>query len=261
MSDHRPIPFPPSAIARFPAFEKVVAGRRLAVFLDYDGTLTPIVDRPDRAVLDDGARAVLRRLAAVLPVAIVSGRDLEDVSRLVGLPDLAYAGSHGFDIRAPGLRVQIGEDALPALAAAQAELGERLAAVDGCLVERKRFAIAVHTRLVAADRKPEVERTVGAVATSHPELRVTGGKEIHELRPNQPWNKGRAVEDLIRRLGLADALPLYIGDDETDEDAFRALRGGGIGVRVMERPVPTEAGWSLRSPAEVVDLLDRLARA
>lgn len=250
---------PPSAGRDFAAFLEALAGRRPAVFLDYDGTLTPIVDRPERAVLDDATRAAVARLAALCPVAVVSGRDLDDVARMVGLGELVYAGSHGFDIRGPSLRTQIGLEYVPALERADAALRDRLAAVPGALVERKRFAIAVHTRLVEPAAKAAVVDAVRAVAAGEAELRVTGGKEIHELRPDLPWDKGRAVLALLDALGLGDAMPLYIGDDETDEDAFRALGGRGIGIRVMDPPGETAAGWSLCDPVEVRVFLERLA--
>ncbi|MDQ2101853.1 trehalose-phosphatase [Azospirillum isscasi] len=256
----------PSALARFDAFAAMLGDRRPAVFLDYDGTLTPIVERPDLAILDESVRSVIRRLAGLCPVAVVSGRDLEDVARHVGIGELIYAGSHGFDIRGPGLRTQIGEEYLGDLDAAEAALSRRLDGIAGVLVERKRFAIAVHTRRVAApEGKAAVAEAVHAVAASLPKLRVTGGKEIHELRPNLPWDKGRAVLSLLDRLGLAgpETLPLYLGDDETDEDAFRALaargEGRGAGIRVMDPPAPSAAGWSLKDPAEAGAFLDRLA--
>lgn len=254
----------PSALAQFDGFGAVLDGRQPVVFLDYDGTLTPIVERPDLAVLDEEVRTTIRRLASLCPVAVVSGRDLDNVAGHVGLEELVYAGSHGFDIRGPGLRTQIGMEYLPDLDAAEAALKDRLAGLRGALVERKRFAIAIHTRQMAPQDKPAVAEAVRAVAAEHPQLRVTGGKEIHELRPNLPWDKGRAVLALLDTLGLAGDgnVPLYLGDDETDEDAFRALagrgEGRGVGIRVMDPPSPTAAGWSLKDPAEAAAFLERL---
>lgn len=256
----------PSALQRFDDLAAALGDRRPAVFLDYDGTLTPIVERPDLAVLDPAVRALIRRLAALCPVAVVSGRDLDDVARHVGLEELVYAGSHGFDIRGPGLRRQIGTEYRDALEAAGDALAERLSGVSGALVERKRFAVAVHTRRVDPADKSGVAEAVRAVLSGSGRLRATGGKEIFELRPDLPWDKGRAVLALLDALGLggADVVPLYLGDDETDEDAFRAIAGRaiagrGIGLRVMEAPGPTTAGWSLRSPTEAAAFLERLA--
>ena len=144
---------------------------------------------------------------------------------------------------------------------AEGLLRDRLDGIVGALVERKRFAIAIHTRQVAPPEKPLVADTVRAVVEDQPRLRMTGGKELFELRPNLPWDKGRAVLALLEALGLegAGTLPIYIGDDETDEDAFRALAGRGVGVRVMEEPAETAATWSLHDPEEATAFLGRLA--
>lgn len=257
----------PSALAGFSGVTAALGGC-LAVFLDYDGTLTPIMPRPDQARLDPAVRAAVAELAALCPVAVVSGRDLEDVRAMVGLPGLVYAGSHGFDIAGPGLRHRVGEEWLPALTAAAAALDTALAGLDGVLVERKGFAIAVHTRQVAADAKPAVAAAVGRAADvgrtgpGGVPLRVTGGKEILEIRPPVPWDKGRAVLHLLDVWGLSGAVPLFLGDDETDEDGFRAVAGmAGVGIRVGDVPAGTvtAARWTLAGPWDVGVFLTRLS--
>ena len=242
----------------------LIEGSELAVFLDYDGTLTPIVDRPDLAVLSDPMRASVRRLAGLCTVAIVSGRDREDVAGLVGLDDLAYAGSHGFDISGPGgLRIEHQEGAAfsEAVDRAARRLENALRDIEGALVEPKRFAVAVHYRQVAADDVPAVERAVADVLEAVPELRRTEGKKVFELRPRFDWDKGRAVLWLIEALGLGrpEVLPIYLGDDTTDEDAFRALAGRGLGILVGPPEGETAADWTLKDPAAVGRFLDALA--
>lgn len=237
--------------------------RRPAVFLDYDGTLTPIVPDPAQATLAPDMREALERLAAVCPVAVVSGRDLADVRALVGINGLWYAGSHGFDIAGPaGERHERGLAFLPSLAAAEEELRPLVTAIDGARLERKRFAATVHFRQTPADLVPQVEAAVNRVAAGHPDLRRTGGKMIHELRPNVPWDKGRAVRWLLRMLGLdaPDVAPIYVGDDDTDEDAVRALgpRGLGLVVRGERDARPTLARYALDGPADVRTFLEAL---
>lgn len=252
-------PFVPSAITEFSGLISALSDGKPAIFLDYDGTLTPIVDRPEYAVLSQTVRARLARLAAVCPLAIISGRDLDDVTRLVGLKELVYAGSHGFDIRGPGVRRRIGEEALPVLDRAESEIRRKLVGFAGVVVERKRFAVAVHTRVAESEAKPAIAEAVRAATVPFPELRLTGGKEIHELRPDLPWDKGHAVLALLETMNLDSAVPVFVGDDETDEDAFRVLKGLGVCVRVMEAPGPTEAAWRLDGPDDVAVFLDRLA--
>lgn len=253
----------PSALESWEEITGRLADRRPAVFLDYDGTLTPIVSQPEDALLSDEMRSVLRELAGLCTVAIVSGRDREDVEPKVGLDGLVYAGSHGFDIKGPdGLRLEYegGRAALPDLEQAEGELEARLAAVPGARVERKRFAIANHYRNVAEEDVPRVERAVEEVAEMHERLRVSGGKKVLELRPDIDWDKGRAVLWLLEALGLDGeaVLPFYVGDDVTDEDAFHVLADRGIGVLVGTPAYKTNARYGLRDTLEVREFLQAL---
>src|SRR5881296_2695744 len=145
---------------------------RVAVFLDYDGTLTPIVCHPEDAWLPESMRHVLRELGAQAPIAILSGRDLDDVRRRVKIDGIVYAGSHGFDIAGPrGLRRQVATEFLPKLTIAEKELHEALDGIPGARVERKHFSIASHYRNVKESNLPRVEQAVRAVAARHRELR------------------------------------------------------------------------------------------
>jgi trehalose-phosphatase len=235
--------------------------RSLVIFLDFDGTLTPIVSRPDQAVLMDSVRATLRSLAAKMPVAILSGRELKDVRRRVAIDGIVYAGSHGFDIAGPhGLHRQEATEFLPALDLAEKELREKLAGIAGALIERKCFSIATHYRNVNETEFPRIAGAVSEIMERHRKLRSVDGKKVYELLPNIEWDKGKAVLWLLEKLNLerANALPIYIGDDRTDEDAFRALEQRGIGILVSEEPRPTAASYSLRDPSEVERFLDEL---
>jgi trehalose-phosphatase len=233
-----------------------IAGRsgKVAVFLDYDGTLTPIVSQPEKAWLSDSMRQALRELAARGPVAILSGRDLDDVRRRVNLDGIVYAGSHGFHIAGPrGLRKQVATESLPKLDIAEKELREALDGIPGARVQRKHFSIAAHYRNVRENAVPKVERAVGEVTAGHRELRRLDGKKVYELLPAIDWDKGKAVIWLLEILSLEHPKirPIYIGDDRTDEDAFRAVEQSGIGILVSEQSQPTIARYSLKNPAEV----------
>jgi trehalose-phosphatase len=257
----------PSPLDRWDEIARRLEGRRPALFLDYDGTLSPIVDRPDLAVLPEGTRELLRRLAAQVPVVIVSGRGREDVAARVALDGLGYVGSHGYDILGPPagggaapLRLEVGEGVPEKIERAAERLRRALGGVEGVLVEPKRFAISVHFRLADERRLPEIERAVDAAAAAEPGLRKGHGKKLFELRPDLDWDKGKALLWLLDALGLdrGDVLPFYIGDDLTDEDAFRAVRGRGIGVLVAGGPRETAAEYQVRDPGEVAELLQRL---
>jgi alpha,alpha-trehalase len=231
----------------------------LAVFLDYDGTLTPIFEDHDEAVLDAAMREIIQRLADCCKVAVISGRDLQDVQRRVALEQIFYAGSHGFEIAGPAGQHKENQEAtalLPVLAEAERSLREQLNVVPGCKLERKRFSVAVHYRLV--DREDDVdtvENAVDEVLEAYTKLRKTSGKKLYELQPDIGWDKGRAVEWLLDNLDVepAKVLPLYLGDDITDEDAFWVLRERGIGIRVgkQEDQQRTTAQYWLRDQQEV----------
>jgi trehalose-phosphatase len=235
--------------------------RQLAVFLDYDGTLTPIVSHPEKAFLSNSMRQALQSLAMQAWVAILSGRDLDDIRQRVNIGAIIYAGSHGFDIAGPrGLRKEVATQFLPKLDVAEKELGKQLAGIPGVHVERKRFSIAAHYRKVSEGDLPKMEEAVSEIAARHRELRRMQGKKVYELLPDIDWDKGKAVLWLLETLGLerAKVRPIYIGDDRTDEDAFRALGRRGVGILVSEQPRSTAARYALKNPAEVERFLREL---
>ena len=227
----------PSAIQNSTELISRLNGKRLVVFLDYDGTLTPIVERPELAVLPQDTREVLRDLSERCTVAIISGRDRPVVEQFINLDSLIYAGSHGFDIAGPPGLVghhEIGNQHLPSLNQVEKELQLLLPAAPGLLIERKKFSIAVHYRMVAEDRVPTVQATIESIMSRHPDLRGTEGKKVFEFQPRLDWDKGQALLWLLDHLPGAhkDVLPLYIGDDLTDEDAFRVLMDFGVSIVV-----------------------------
>jgi trehalose 6-phosphate phosphatase len=254
---------PPSALKNIQDIASRTQGKRVAVFLDYDGTLTPIVDDPEKALLAEPMRKVLITLANHLPVAVISGRDLPDVQKLVNIQGVYYAGSHGFDIAGPeGMQSehQKATKFLPALDKAERELSKRINLIPGAWVERKKFSIAVHFRKVKEDEMGSVRQAVKEIAALHPDLRQAGGKKIFELQPRIDWHKGKALLWLLNKMGLdtPDVVPFYIGDDVTDEDAFNTLPDRGIGIVVMDRRGPTKAHYRLNDPGEVERFLKKM---
>lgn len=260
----RPIRSLPDALDRTGEIAGRLSGGPVAVFLDFDGTLAPIVSDPEEAALPPETRDALRSLARRCPVAVLSGRDLASVAEKVGLGQLYYAGSHGFDLRGPdGFRERRGEDAAEALDAAEEELSRAARRVPGAAIERKRFGVALHVRRASPDRVPELRERAEAAAGRHPALELGRGKQVLELRPAADWDKGRALLRLLQEMvdDPEAARLLHVGDDVTDEDAFRAVAGRGVAVVVQGEGDDrlTRAAFSLEGPAAVRRFLRALA--
>ncbi len=262
--DAKPIEALPSALESIDVIFESADDRRLIICLDYDGTLTPIVDRPELALLSRCMRRSLDRLADLTTVAVISGRDMQDIQDLVGLDRLYYAGSHGFEFSEPGGELQIlrGMDHLPSLESAERMLRDRLGSIQGVLVERKRLSLAVHYRLAGEDDRLTIKAIVDDVLERHPDLRRTLGKMVYDLQPDVDWHKGKAVRALLDALKSegGEIFPIYIGDDVTDEDAFDALRDIGVGIIVEGRSGSTVATFKLADTEEVGHFLEDLAR-
>jgi alpha,alpha-trehalase len=253
----------PNALASYGQLIGITSARESILFLDYDGTLSPIVSDPAAARLVDGAAEALELVAGVCPVAILSGRDLADVRSRVDIPGVWYAGSHGFELTGPDGTHHQNEAAavfIPILERAAAELGTSLAQIPGVRVEHKRFAVAVHYREVAQERVGEI------VAAAHQlgardGLRATSGRKLVELRPDLDWDKGTTLAWIRDRIDASGSLlPIYIGDDLTDEDAFDAVKFDGIGIVVghdEDGDRKTAARFTLQSPDQVRDFIQR----
>ncbi len=248
----------PSALDKISAIKETAGAKNsLGIFLDYDGTLTPIVNRPEDAVLAEPMRDILRRLAQRCPVAVISGRGLKDVQERVGIEGIYYAGSHGFEIAGPGGWHEECKEAavfLPALDKAEAELREALDAISGIQVERKKYSLAIHYRRAAPQDHRQVDKRIQDAAQHYKrELRISSGKRVYDFQPKIDWDKGKALDWIIRTAFSKpdEVFPLYVGDDLTDEDAFRSVESRGLGIVVRDEIRPTEAHYALDSPDEV----------
>ncbi|KAH0448392.1 hypothetical protein IEQ34_022192 [Dendrobium chrysotoxum] len=278
----------PSALSSFEQIKNYAKGKRVALFLDYDGTLSPIVDNPDRAFMSSDMRSAVKKAAKYFPTAIISGRSRDKVHEFVGLKELYYAGSHGMDIVGPvgdsesvinhsgcirstneqGKEVNLFQPAsefLPVIDEIFRSLIENTKDIIGSNVENNKFCVSVHYRLVNEKDWDLIAQRVLGVLKNYPHLQLTYGRKVLEIRPIIDWNKGKAVEFLLESLGLNDSddvLPIYVGDDRTDEDAFKVLREGskGYGILVSSIPKETNAHYSLRDPSEVMEFLRSLAR-
>ncbi|KAK1274123.1 putative trehalose-phosphate phosphatase F [Acorus gramineus] len=277
----------PSAITSFEQIISNANGKRIALFLDYDGTLANIVVDPELAFMTNAMRAAVRNVAKYFPTAIVSGRPRDKVYEFVGLTDVHYAGCHGMDIVSPvretmsianhpncirsidkqGKEVflfQPANEFIPMIDEVFRSLIEKTKDVEGAKVENNKFCVSVHYRNVDEKVWPAVAQCVHEVLKDYPRLRLNYGRKVLEIRPIIDWNKGKAVEFLLESLELEseDVLPIYIGDDNTDEDAFKVLceKNRGYGILVSSFPKETNAFYSLRDPSEVMEFLKSLVR-
>lgn len=276
----------PSALSSFEQIANNANGKRIALFLDYDGTLSPIVDNPDLAFMSNAMRDAVSNAAKYFPTAIISGRNRDKVYEFVGLTELYYAGSHGMDIMGPvcpsysdnkncfksidkqGKEVNLFQPAsefLPMIDEVYKSLLEITKDIVGAKVENNKFCVSVHYRNVDEKSWNTVGEAVQEILKEYPRLRLTHGRKVLEVRPVLDWHKGKAVEFLLESLGLMncdDVLPIYVGDDRTDEDAFKVLREGnrGYGILVSSRPKESNAFYSLRDPSEVMEFLNTLVK-
>ncbi|QZY44681.1 MULTISPECIES: trehalose-phosphatase [Mycolicibacterium] len=256
----------PNALASYGQLIGITSARESMLFLDYDGTLSPIVSDPAAARLVEGADEALELVSKVCPVAILSGRDLADVSARVGTPGVWYAGSHGFELTSPDGAYHCNDAAavfVPVLEEAAAELNKTLAQIAGVRVEHKRFAVAVHYREVAPEHVSEIVSATHQLGARRG-LRVTSGRMLVELRPDLDWDKGTTLAWIRDRIDPSGSLlPIYIGDDLTDEDAFDAVRFDGIGIVVghdEDGDRKTAANFTLQSPEQVREFIQRGSR-
>jgi trehalose 6-phosphate phosphatase len=231
--------------------EQINHSSKVLFLTDFDGTLTPIVEKPEMAVIGEDTRQLLHLLAKKLhfKVGIISGRALSDLKEKVRLNDIIYAGNHGFEIEGPGLSFI------------------SPIAIKGVLVEDKGITLSVHYRQVEDEKVGDVEKKVKqAVGVSFLRglFKVTQGKKVYDVKPSANWNKGKAIRLLMKKFGKggrhSGLLPIYLGDDLTDEDGFQVVEkyGRGVTVHVGEFPNNSSARYFLRSPDEVGMFMSKL---
>lgn len=219
----------------------------IALFLDFDGSISPIAARPEHAAIDPETKHVIERLKELgcLQIAIISGRQLTDVRQRTGIDGLIYAGNHGLEIetdtvclrepRAESLRLEVRRLVL--------RLQQLFSDVAGIEIEDKCIGVAVHYRQVHESLHEWVQRSVEESVSNCRAFRCIAGKKVIDVTPAIEWNKGHAVHWILERYSSASALPIYVGDDATDEDAFNALPGDALTIRVGWHPETRARFW------------------
>ena len=258
----------PHLFAVWPSVNKLLqnAGQVLLLF-DYDGTLTPIVSRPELAELSSETAELLSVLSRQdkYILGIISGRSLADVRARVGIQEIIYAGNHGLEIQGPGLDFIHPEAGClkEGLDQIFQRLENELAGYPGVVLEHKEYSLSLHYRLTPSEWVKEVEAVFAAAAkpfVDSAQARVTSGKKVLEVRPNLPWDKGKAITKIQATYRRA-SLTVFFGDDRTDEDGFAAVEFvGGISVFVGPPREPTKALYRVDSPQGVTEALRLFTR-
>lgn len=242
--------------------------KKKILFLDFDGTLSKIVKQPQKAKLEPKIRFLLRKIAKdrKFRLAIISGRALEDVKSKVGIKNIVYAGNHGLEIKGPGIKFSSPglEKFRVTLKRLKKSLIRRLGGIKGVLLEDKGLTLSVHYRLVKkGGLAPFKAAFAGATAgyTAGKKIKIRPGKKVFEIRPPVRWDKGKVVLWLLDRWKFSskgdDSIVVYIGDDLTDEDAFRALAAKAVTALVGRRK-DSAAGYYLNNVGEVAKFLKML---
>jgi len=237
----------------------------MLLFLDYDGTLVPIVETPDKAVISQETKSLLNKLSTDphCRVAIISGRQLSDIEAIIGIKNIIYAGNHGLEIEGPKIKFE--SQVSPRLKSIIRHIYEdalsKFGKIKGVLIEDKVLTISIHYRLVAEKDIQEFLSIFKEITDPYlvrDKIKINSGKKVYEIKPPVMWDKGKVVLWLLARqqfiLGKNKILPIYLGDDVTDEDAFRVLKKKGLTIFVGGE-TSSEAQYYVKTVEEVVEFL------
>jgi len=246
---------------------KIREAKHILLLIDYDGTLTPIVERPELAYLSLEVKECLQGLAGVpyLTLGIISGRTLEDLQERVDINGIIYVGNHGLEIEGPGVSFvnPAAKQEVPLLHSLWQDIDKAIADIRGARIDNKGLTLSLHYRLVDEAQLDELNHIFNEMVKSplaSGQIRVTPSKKAYDIRPAVDWDKGKAMEFIAKKLnGRNKPLMLFLGDDVTDYDGFRlANRDGGISIFVGDTRTNPPAQYFLHSPIEVYQLLGML---
>jgi len=242
---------------------KIKTHLKIALFLDFDGTLVPIQKDPAQCFLPEKIRDQLKSLTRSdhCYLSVLSGRSLSDIKKRVGIRRIYYGGNHGLDISGPNIKYTHPKVILakPIMDIAKRNLRKEIDDIDGAWLEDKKYTLSLHFRSVKKEDIFFVKRifykTVAKLLDKKP-LAVVKGKKVLELVPNVSWDKGSAALWILKELKVK-CLTIYIGDDQTDENAFKALHKKGINIRVGKSK-KTLADYYLKGYWEISRLLKQM---
>ncbi len=237
----------------------------VVLLFDFDGTLSTIVKKPDRAEIVPEAKSALASLVKRsrkdpgIKVGVVSGRALSDLKKRVGVNVPILAGCHGLQVLCEGkVFTYPGIDSfLRELANVKSRMRRVASRFPGAFVEDKKFSIAIHFREVSSKGKTAIARLIKEEVAQYPKLTLQSGKCVREILPNVDWDKGKAVSFILRAIGFPEhGHIVYAGDDLTDENAFQEVnRRGGISIRVGRSASKSSAKFLVSSPRAIAQFL------
>lgn len=234
------------------------------LFLDFDGTISEIVEDPSEARPVSGVTEIISKLAERMPVCIITGRDTPVIRNLIKLPHIYYSGCHGFEISGPGnyhFDLKEARELIPLFDEAQDYFSHEFDLLEGIVIERKKFGLAFHYRKIHDEKTVnEIVQKVQDYCQGHQEFKLKPGEEVIEMLPNIDWDKGKSLQKLydVLKLSRSELPPLYFGDGQTDEDAFREMLTWGEPVLVGAQQKPTLARHHLNGPKETKRFLEKI---
>jgi len=249
---------------------RIKEAEHILLLIDYDGTLTPIVERPELANLPPQAKECLQELAESprLTLGIISGRSVENLRGKVGIKGIIYVGNHGLEIEGPGITYvnPVARKTKPFLHSLCRDIGKELTGIKGAIIEDKGLTLSLHYRLVDESRVEELNRIFFEITkplTASGRIKVSKGKKVYEVRPAVDWNKGKAIAFIAQNFNWeGETLMIFLGDDITDYDGFRMVDdSGGISIYVGEGDTETVAQYLLHSTKETYQFLNMLRKA
>lgn len=250
--------------------ELLRAHKKIILLTDFDGTLTPIREHPDLAVLSEEARNVLLKFSRnrTFFLGIITGRSLRQIKKLVNIPGVLYAANHGIELEGPGIRFSSSEakKARCNLWHMYMRLFKSLRHIEGVYLEDKGYTISLHYRLVKKVSDVEfITKTLTSIIKPYLErkmLFLSTGKMVYEIRPPVKWNKATTIQWLLTNYFplefSGEALLVYLGDDQADIEVFTALDGKRLTIYVGTPSDTSAADYYVNSPDEVKTFLELL---
>lgn len=240
--------------------KKINKNAGIILMLDFDGTLSPIVKTPKQAKLPENIKQKLKKCLKLFPVIIISGRSLKDIKKKIKLNKIIYAGNHGLEwqINKQLTQVEVSKDSLKSLKVIKYKLSKLISEYPGMLLEDKRLTLAIHYRMIKKSKVKNFIKTVNEIIQPYIQnnLSLIDGNKTYDLRPSLNWTKGHFAEFIIKQMEInydKKLIPIYVGDDKTDEDVFKKLKNA-ITIRIGKSQT-SKAVYYLKNQNKINNLL------